>query len=80
MVESGTLDLFVLLGPDPKSVIRQYTSLTGVAHMPQVRSVWLKRDNITFLRKFVSSSDMGFGLPSMSLVVLDSRRRQERSG
>ncbi|CAG9823718.1 unnamed protein product [Phaedon cochleariae] len=36
MVESGTLDLFILLGPTPKSVVRQFTNLTGVAHMPQL--------------------------------------------
>ncbi|XP_072397886.1 neutral alpha-glucosidase C-like isoform X1 [Diabrotica undecimpunctata] len=36
MVESGTLDLFVLLGNQPKNVVRQFTKLTGVAHMPQL--------------------------------------------
>lgn len=39
MVESGTFDLFVLLGPTPKDVVRQYTNLTGVAHLPQVTNV-----------------------------------------
>jgi alpha 1,3-glucosidase len=36
MVESGLLDLFVLLGPTPTEVVRQYVSLTGTAHLPQV--------------------------------------------
>ncbi|XP_018562576.1 neutral alpha-glucosidase C isoform X2 [Anoplophora glabripennis] len=36
MVESGTLDLFLLPGPTPKDVVRQYTNLTGVAHLPQL--------------------------------------------
>lgn len=36
IVESGSLDLFILLGPRPREVIRQYTNLTGVAGLPQV--------------------------------------------
>lgn len=36
IVESGSLDLFVFLGPTPKDVIAQYLTLTGTAHMPQV--------------------------------------------
>lgn len=36
MVESGSFDVFILLGPTPKDVVRQYTSLTGVTRMPQV--------------------------------------------
>ncbi|XP_056636598.1 neutral alpha-glucosidase AB-like [Diorhabda sublineata] len=36
MAESGTLDLFILLGDTPKAVVRQFTGLTGVAHMPQL--------------------------------------------
>ncbi|KAJ3617110.1 hypothetical protein MTP99_009106 [Tenebrio molitor] len=36
MVESGLLDLFVLLGPTPTEVVRQYVSLTGTAHLPQL--------------------------------------------
>lgn len=36
MSESGVFDLFVLMGPKPKDVVRQYASLTGVAPLPQV--------------------------------------------
>ncbi|KAJ3640646.1 hypothetical protein Zmor_027194 [Zophobas morio] len=36
MVEIGTLDVFVLLGPSPTEVVRQYTQLTGTAHLPQL--------------------------------------------
>ncbi|KAJ8927404.1 hypothetical protein NQ314_020184, partial [Rhamnusium bicolor] len=36
MVESGTFDLFALLGPTPREVVRQFTNLTGVAHLPQL--------------------------------------------
>jgi alpha 1,3-glucosidase len=36
MVESGILDLFILLGPTPTEVVRQYVALTGTAHLPQV--------------------------------------------
>ena len=33
--ESGLLDLFVFLGPEPKDVIHQYSDLTGHAQLPQ---------------------------------------------
>lgn len=36
MVESAALDLFVMMGPTPEKLVRQYTKLTGKAHMPQV--------------------------------------------
>jgi alpha 1,3-glucosidase len=36
MAEIGTLDIFVLLGPTPTEVVRQYTALTGTAHLPQL--------------------------------------------
>ena len=36
MADSGALDLFIFLGPSPVDVVRQYTSLTGVAHLPPV--------------------------------------------
>ncbi|KAJ8978535.1 hypothetical protein NQ317_009478 [Molorchus minor] len=49
MVESGTFDLFVLLGPNPKEVVRQFTNLTGVAHLPQdVKNVIAEMDNHDF--------------------------------
>lgn len=35
MAESGIVDGFFFLGPDPKDVVRQYTSLTGTSTMPQ---------------------------------------------
>ncbi|RZC33109.1 Glyco hydro 31 and/or Gal mutarotas 2 domain containing protein, partial [Asbolus verrucosus] len=36
MVETGTLDLFLLLGEKPVDVVRQYATLTGTAHLPQL--------------------------------------------
>ncbi|TPX32725.1 hypothetical protein SmJEL517_g04192 [Synchytrium microbalum] len=35
MAESGQLDVFFFLGPDTKSVLRQYATITGFAPMPQ---------------------------------------------
>ncbi|KAK9816687.1 hypothetical protein WJX72_003707 [[Myrmecia] bisecta] len=35
IAESGVLDLFLLLGPAPSQVTRQYASLTGTTAMPQ---------------------------------------------
>jgi alpha 1,3-glucosidase len=37
--ESGTIDLFLLLGPKPKDVFRQYSALTGVYPLPPIFSV-----------------------------------------
>lgn len=34
MVESGMLDLFLLPGPKPVQIVRQYTNLTGTANIP----------------------------------------------
>ncbi len=36
MSESGIIDAFILLGPRPNDVFKQYTDLTGVAPLPQV--------------------------------------------
>lgn len=36
MVDGGSLDLFVLLGPTLQDSIRQYVNLTGTPHLPQV--------------------------------------------
>lgn len=35
MSESGVIDLFVMLGPKPKNVVKQYAALTGTAPLPQ---------------------------------------------
>ncbi|KAL1918966.1 uncharacterized protein VTP21DRAFT_2347 [Calcarisporiella thermophila] len=37
--ESGVLDAFVFLGPNPQDIFRQYTSLTGTTIMPQLFSI-----------------------------------------
>ncbi|VEN33509.1 unnamed protein product [Callosobruchus maculatus] len=39
MVDSGSFDLFVMLGPNIEKVVQQFTDLTGKAHMPQVLEV-----------------------------------------
>ncbi|XP_078047812.1 glucosidase 2 subunit alpha [Augochlora pura] len=36
MSENGVLDAFILLGPRPLDVFRQYTTLTGTAPLPQM--------------------------------------------
>lgn len=36
MAETGSLDVFVFLGPTPVDVVRQYTAITGTAHLPQL--------------------------------------------
>ena len=38
MSESGVIDAFILMGPRPNDVFKQYTDLTGVAPLPQVCS------------------------------------------
>ena len=34
--ESGIIDLFVMLGPRPKDVFRQYARITGTTALPPV--------------------------------------------
>lgn len=36
MVDTASFDLFILFGPTPVDVVRQFTSLTGKAPLPQV--------------------------------------------
>ncbi|XP_056636238.1 neutral alpha-glucosidase AB-like [Diorhabda sublineata] len=36
IVHSAAFDLFVLHGPSPKDIVRQFTGLTGKAHLPQI--------------------------------------------
>ena len=37
--ETGVIDVFVMLGPGPKDVFRQYSALTGTTPLPPVRVV-----------------------------------------
>ncbi|KAJ7945128.1 Alpha-glucosidase [Quillaja saponaria] len=39
MSEAGIVDAFFFVGPEPKDVIRQYTSVTGTPAMPQLFSI-----------------------------------------
>ncbi|NP_001153434.1 alpha glucosidase II alpha subunit-like precursor [Nasonia vitripennis] len=39
MSESGVIDVFFLLGPEPMDVFTQYTKLTGTAHLPPIFSL-----------------------------------------
>jgi len=39
MSESGLIDVFVMTGPQPKDVMRQYTTLTGTSYMPPEWSI-----------------------------------------
>ena len=33
--ESGIIDLYLMIGPSPKDVVRQYSALTGTTPLPQ---------------------------------------------
>lgn len=37
--ESGVIDIFLMLGPGPKDVFRQYAALTGTTPLPPVSYV-----------------------------------------
>ena len=61
MSEAGIVDAFFFVGPGPKDVIRQYTSVTGVPSLPQLFAVayhqcrWNYRDE-----EDVANVDGGF--------------------
>ncbi|KAJ8949569.1 hypothetical protein NQ318_016200 [Aromia moschata] len=48
MIGGGSLDIFVLFGPEPKDVVRQYTSLTGTAHLPQIWTLGYHQCRFTY--------------------------------
>lgn len=51
MSESGIFDLFVLMGPTPQDVVRQYATLTGTAPLPQVSfKVCFENKHANFIR------------------------------
>lgn len=51
--ESGIIDLFVMLGPRPLDVFRQYGALTGFTNLPPVSLFYLSLYNHTFFVYFL---------------------------
>ena len=47
--ESGVIDVFVMLGPKPHDLFRQYAALTGPTPLPPVRFSF---DSVTLLLDF----------------------------
>lgn len=45
--ESGVIDLFVMLGPKPKDVFKQYAVLTGTTPVPPVSLIHLIFEKIS---------------------------------
>ncbi|KAJ8949570.1 hypothetical protein NQ318_016201 [Aromia moschata] len=48
MIGGGSLDVFVFFGPEPKDVVRQYTSVTGTAHLPQIWALGYHQCRFTY--------------------------------
>lgn len=69
--ESGVIDLFFFLGPQPGEVLQQYSSLTGFTALPQLFALgyhqcrWNYRDE-----KDVASVDYNFDLHGLPYDVL----------
>ena len=42
MSESGIIDIFIILGPRPHDIFRQYASLTGTPALPPVSHVTIR--------------------------------------
>ena len=56
--ESGIIDVFVLLGPKPHDVFRQYAALTGTTALPPVSRLFtlvFKMSVSSFLPRIVGS-------------------------
>ena len=61
MAESGQLDLFLLLGPNPADVSRQYARLTGGTSLPQLFSLGYHQCRWNYKNEAdVSAVDSGF--------------------
>ena len=66
--ESGILDLFILPGPSPTDVFRQYSGLTGVTPLPahwalgyhQCRWNYVSSDDVRGVQKRFDEEDMPF--------------------
>lgn len=49
--ESGIIDVFILLGPSPHDVFKQYTKLTGVAALPPIYSLGYHQSRWNYLNQ-----------------------------
>ena len=49
MSESGVVDVFFLLGPEPMDIFRQFATLTGSANLPPVSNI--QRDKFKYKQK-----------------------------
>jgi len=71
IAESGVLDLFLMAGPSPAAVLRQYTSVTGTTALPQLFALgyhqcrWNYNDEAD-----VAAVDAGFDSHMMPYDVL----------
>lgn len=55
--ESGIIDVFVMLGPSPRSVFRQYSRLTGPTMLPPV-SDHLTGEHYSFCKAHKKNSEL----------------------
>lgn len=71
MSETGIVDVFFMLGPNPYDVTRQYSRLTGTAPLPPVRVLStidfpIKHRYFIFIHFY---SVLRYGLPSKSVEL-----------
>ncbi|KAK9871595.1 hypothetical protein WA026_012975 [Henosepilachna vigintioctopunctata] len=82
MSESGVVDFFILMGPSPKDCVQQYTSLTGVAPLPQYftlgyhQSRWnyVTEDDVTAVVKNFDNYDLPLDTMWLDIEYTDGKK------
>jgi len=80
--ESGVLDLFFLLGPKPKDIFRQYSSLTGTTLLPplfslgyhQCRWNYNDQEDVLFVSKSLDEHDFPHDVIWLDIEHTDGKR------
>eukprot|EP01112_Ceratiomyxa_fruticulosa_P015791 TRINITY_DN4699_c0_g2_i2.p1 TRINITY_DN4699_c0_g2~~TRINITY_DN4699_c0_g2_i2.p1 ORF type:complete len:945 (+),score=243.39 TRINITY_DN4699_c0_g2_i2:232-3066(+) len=80
--ESGIIDVYFMLGPQPKDVFRQYADLTGTAALPQLFAIayhqcrwnYKSEDDVKFVDSSFDSNDLQYDVLWLDIEHTDGKR------